>query len=366
MPKNPTSLHWMICVPMSTDTVTYKRRIADAMSDILKANPEAVIIGQGVADPTAIFGTTEGLARDYGHARVIDTAIMEEGMTGIAIGMALNGLYPIQTHIRVDFLIVAMNQLVNMAAKYRYMYGNSFEVPMLIRAVVGRSWGQGPQHSQSLQSLFAHIPVLTVIMPASAQSAYESYRYAATKLKNPVISIEHRLLYDLTFKADSHEEHDGNPFAARLVQHGQDVTIVATSYMVQEAQRAAEWVKRHANIDCEIIDLHTVSNINPDKILQSVKKTGRILIADTSWQAYGVSAEICRLIMERDPGLLREPAITLGMAATPCPTSHSLEDVFYSDMPDIVASVYKLMRREGVTPTKSEAKDMRKSFKGPF
>lgn len=351
---------------MSIDTVTYKHRIADAMSDILKSDPDTVIIGQGVADQTAIFGTTEGLARDYGHERVIDTAIMEEGMTGIAIGMALNGLYPIQTHIRVDFLIVAMNQLVNMAAKYRYMYGDSFEVPMLIRAVVGRSWGQGPQHSQSLQSLFAHIPGLTVIMPASAQSAYESYRFAATKFKNPVISIEHRLLYDLTFKAESSEEYSYNPFVARLVQHGRDITIVATSYMVQEAQRAAEWVKRHANIDCEIIDLHVVSNINPEKIIQSVRKTGRLLIADTSWQAYGVSAEICRLIMECDPGLLKEPAITLGMAPAPCPTSHSLEDIFYSDVTDIVAGVYKLMRGEGVVPSKSEAKDMRKSFKGPF
>lgn len=351
---------------MSIDTVTYKHRIADAMSDILKSNPNAIIIGQGVADPTAIFGTTEGLAKNYGHARVIDTAIMEEGMTGIAIGMALNGLYPIQTHIRVDFLIVAMNQLVNMAAKYRYMYGNSFEVPMLIRAVVGRSWGQGPQHSQSLQSLFAHIPGLTVIMPASAQSAYESYRYAATTFKNPVISIEHRLLYDLTFKADSHDAHDDNPFAARLIQSGQDVTIVATSYMVQEAQRAAEWVKRHANISCEIIDLHAVSNIDPEKALQSIKKTGRLLVADTSWQAYGVSAEICRLVVEHNPGLLKEPAITLGMAPAPCPTSHSLENIFYSDMSDIVIGVYKLMRKDGATPSKREAKDMRKSFKGPF
>jgi len=351
---------------MSIDSVNYKRRIADAMSDILGSNPNAVVIGQGVSDSTAIFGTTEGLANEYGHSRVIDTAIMEEGMTGIAVGMALNGLYPIQTHIRVDFLMLAMNQIVNMAAKYRYMYGDSFEVPMLIRAIVGRSWGQGPQHSQSLQSLFAHIPGLTVIMPASAQSAYDSYIYAAKSFKNPVISIEHRLLYDMTFKTDHEEIALDDPFVARLIQAGQDVTIIATSYMVQEAQRAAQWVKEHANIECEIIDLHIVSNIDPRPILRSLKKTGRMLVADTSWQAYGVSAEICRLVMESDPSLLQEPVITMGMAPTPCPTSHSLEDIYYQDMADIVEGIYKLMRRDGVIPSKSEAKGMRKSFKGPF
>jgi pyruvate/2-oxoglutarate/acetoin dehydrogenase E1 component len=214
--------------------------------------------------------------------------------------------------------------------------------------------------------LFAHIPGLTVIMPASAESAYESYLYAATHFKNPVISIEHRLLYDLTFKAENPAARPDNPFAARLVQSGQDVTIVATSYMVQEAQRAAEWAKREAGIECEIIDLHQVSNINPEKILHSVQKTGRLMVADTSWQAYGVSAEICRLVMEHDPGVLKAPVVTLGMAATPCPTSHSLEDIFYSDMSDIVSGVYRLMKKEGRVPTKREAKDMRRKFKGPF
>jgi pyruvate/2-oxoglutarate/acetoin dehydrogenase E1 component len=351
---------------MSIDFENYKGRIADAMSDILASNSNAVVIGQGVSDPTGIFGTTEGLAKKYGHARVIDMAIMEEGMTGIAIGMALSGLYPIQTHIRVDFLMLAMNQIVNMAAKYRYMYDNSFEVPMLIRAIVGRSWGQGPQHSQSLQSLFSHIPGLTVIMPASAKSAYDSYIYAAKKFKNPVIAIEHRLLYDLNFKTDLDEVVLENPFVARLIQFGKDVTIVATSYMVQEAQRAALWVKNHANIECEIIDLHIVSNIDPSPILHSLKKTGRLLVADTSWQAYGVSAEICRLVMESDQRVLKEPVITLGMAPTPCPTSQSLEDIYYPDMSDIVSGLYKLMQRGGITPTKNEAKQMRKSFKGPF
>ena len=127
-------------------------------------------LGQGVDDHKGIFGSTIGLADDFGADRVFDTPLAEEGMTGIAIGAALNGLYPIQTHIRADFALLAMNQIVNLAAKYRYMFGGRFEVPMMIRMIVGRSWGQGAQHSQSLQSLFAHVPGLVVIMPSTAES----------------------------------------------------------------------------------------------------------------------------------------------------------------------------------------------------
>ena len=181
------------------ETISYEAALYKAMHDALEKNDNAIIMGQGVNDPTAIFGTTKGLNEKFGQERVIDMPIAEEGMTGIALGSALNGLYPIQTHIRVDFLLVAMNQIVNMVAKYKYMYGGTFKIPMLIRAVVGRSWGQGPQHSQSLQSLFAHIPGLTVIMPSTAQSVLDSYSYAINHFHSPVISIEHRFLYDYDF-----------------------------------------------------------------------------------------------------------------------------------------------------------------------
>jgi len=345
---------------------SYKEAIAAATKEILHQIPNAVVIGQGVGDPTRIFGTTAGLLEEFSSERIIDMPLMEEGMTGIAIGMALNGLYPIQTHIRVDFLLLAVNQLVNMAAKYRYMYGGAFEVPMLIRAVVGRSWGQGPQHSQSLQSLFAHIPGLTVIMPSTAEDAYHSYIYAAKIFKNPVLSIEHRFLYDLQFENRQEPHRIKNPFQSRLVEKGDDVTIVATSYMVQEAQRAAAWLKENTPVTCEIIDLHCVSQVDSILLLRSLQKTGHLIVADTSWQAYGVSAEICRLVAEHSPDVLRKPVVTMGMQPSPCPTSHMLEEVFYSDMIDIVSSVLKLNDLSITPPSKSYSKQLRKTFRGPF
>ena len=345
---------------------TYKEAIKHAMHDILEFNQNSVVLGQGVADPTAIFGTTAGLVEKFGHDRVIDMPIMEEGMTGIAVGMALNGLYPVQTHIRVDFLLLAMNQLVNLIAKYRYMYGGQFQLPMLIRAVVGRSWGQGPQHSQSLQALFSHIPGLTVVMPSTAESAYRSYLFAANGFNNPVVSIEHRLLYDLSFKESVDSVQLPQPFESRIVQEGCDVTVVATSYMVQEAQRAASWLEGHSSITCDIIDLHRVSNIDFQPVLRSIAKTGRLVIADTSWREYGVSAEICRGIAEADPAILKRPIVTLGMQSSPCPTSHALEDYFYPDMTDIVRAVSNLTGTTISAPTKDYAKSMRKTFRGPF
>lgn len=171
--------------------ITYREALFQTMYEALQTNPNVIIIGQGVDDHKGIFGSTLGLAKEFGSDRVLDTPLAEEATTGIAIGTALNGLYPIQTHIRSDFALLAMNQIINLAAKYKYMFGGRLEVPMLIRMVIGRSWGQGAQHSQSLQSLFAHIPGLTVIMPASPQSILDSYPYIISKHRGPVISIEH-------------------------------------------------------------------------------------------------------------------------------------------------------------------------------
>ena len=155
-------------------------------------------------------------------------------MTGFALGASLGGLYPIHIHIRNDFLPVAMNQLVNCVAKYKYMYGGLFEVPMLIRAVIGRSWGQGGTHSQSFQALFSHIPGWTVIMPSTAKSVISSYDYVVNEYRAPVLSLEHRLLYDYSFAGDSLEETD--PLTSFLTREGDAVTIVAASIMVQEGR----------------------------------------------------------------------------------------------------------------------------------
>ena len=276
----------------SAETISYRDALHRTMRSALLDHPNVILIGQGVDDHKGIFGSTSGLAEEFGSERVIDTPLAEEGITGVSIGASLNGLYPIQTHIRLDFVLLAMNQIVNLAAKYRYMFGGRFHVPMLIRMVVGRSWGQGAQHSQSIQSLFSHIPGLTVIMPSDAQAVLDAYPFAVSSFPGPVLAIEHRLLYDLKFRIDP-DRALVPPWRTRIARPGQHVTIVASSIMVLESLRAAEYLANHAGIECEVVDLSCASHSDGDLIFESVRKTGRLCIADTSWPAYGVCAEVC-------------------------------------------------------------------------
>ncbi len=353
-----------------TAIITYRDALHWTMREALERRAGAIILGQGVDDHKGTFGSTLGLAKEFGAGRVMDVPLAEEATTGVAIGAALNGLYPIHVHIRADFALLAMNQLVNLAAKYKYMFGGRFEVPMLVRMVVGRSWGQGAQHSQSLQSLFAHIPGLVVVMPATAASVLDCYGWAIHHHRGPVIGIEHRLLYDLKFEVDVVRPPAATALGSRKVRDGRDVTVVATSIMVLEAQRAAAHLAEVAGIECEIIDLSSPSHPDHALILQSVRKTGRLVVADTSWQAYGVAAELCRLVCEAAPSMLRAPVVTLGMQPAPCPTAKALEDMFYPnlrDLTDAIARVVAGRADHGVpVPDEQSTADVYKRFKGPF
>lgn len=350
--------------------ITYKEALAKSMKTALRKNPSSIVYGLGVTDWTGIFGTTLGLEKEFGSKRVFDTPLSEESMTGFAAGAALNNIYPIHIHIRVDFLMLAMNQIVNSIAKYSYMHGGLFKLPMLIRAIIGRSWGQGAQHSQSLQSLFAHIPGLTVFMPSSAQSILNTYDYAVNRYKSPVISLEHRLLYDYSFKVDDKKTAlSKNPFTSYLVKKGSDVTIVATSAMVTDAINAAKFVNERTGISVEIIDLHCITHPNKELILKSVKKTGKLIIADTGWASFGVCAEIPRLISTYNPGILKKPVIEISMAAATCPTSQILENYFYPDMGTVVDGIYRLVFGKGhkkELPSADYKKRLYREFKGPF
>jgi pyruvate dehydrogenase E1 component beta subunit len=350
--------------------VTYRDALLTTMRGALERKPEALILGQGVDDHKGTFGSTIHLAKEFGADRVMDAPLAEEATTGIAVGAALNGCYPIHVHIRADFALLAMNQLVNLAAKYRYMFGGRFEVPMLVRMVIGRSWGQGAQHSQSLQSLFAHVPGLVVLMPANAARVLESYEWAIHRHRGPVIGIEHRLLYDLKFEVPDAPPVVETALGSRLMRRGRDVTIVAASIMVLEAQRAAAHLAKVSDIDCEIIDLNCASHPDRRMIVDSVRRTGRLVVADTSWQAYGVAAEVCRMVCEEAPSALRAPAITLGMQPAPCPTAKTLEDLYYPNLRDLTDAVATLVggRRDHglVLPDEHSMADVYKRFRGPF
>ena len=346
---------------------TYRAALASAMSEAMDRFDHTMIIGQGVTDFKGLFGTTSGLAERF-PARVIETPLAEDSVAGICIGAALNGMYPINTHIRADFGLLIFNQLINLAAKYKYMFGGLFEVPLMMRMVIGRSWGQGAQHSQSLQSLLAHIPGLVVVMPATPQSVLSSYRYAVEEHKGPVVMLEHRLMYELEFE-DHDETQDTSIFGSRLDREGDDVTVVASSVMLVEARRAASYLAEHG-ISVEIIDIHSVSHPDHEMIIKSVAKTGRLLVADTSWPQYGLAAEINRIINERDPGLLKAPSKNLGMQPAPCPTAKTLEDLYYPDVHDISKFIVELISpgadRSVSLPLKQSMTDFYKHFRGPF
>ncbi len=345
---------------------TYKAGINEAMKEAMDCNPHTLIIGQGVTDFKGIFDTIIDFSKKYPD-RIIETPLAEDSVAGICIGAALNGAYPINTHIRADFGLLIFNQLINLAAKYKYMFGGLFEIPCMFRMVIGRSWGQGAQHSQSLQSLMAHIPGLVVIMPADPFSIVESYRFAIKEHKGPVVMLEHRLLYELNFEDDKLEL--SHPlFGSKLEREGSDLTIIATSVMVLEAKRASDHLEKNG-ISIELINLHSISHPDKKMICESVKKTGKMLIIDTSWPEYGVAAEMNRIINEYDPSSLKSPSRSMGMVSVPCPTAKALEDMYYPDIYDICKMVYKMVKGDNLLidlPKKQSMTDFYKHFKGPF
>ena len=353
--------------PAETRVLSYAGALLETMDGALAAHPNTFIMGQGVDDFKGIFGSTTGLADKYGAKRVFDVPLMEEGMTGIAIGASLVGDYPITTHIRADFAFLAINQINNLASKYRYMFGGIMSCPMLIRVVVGRSWGQGAQHSQSPQATFAHYPGLTVVMPATSQAIVDMYPQIINRHPGPVVSIEHRLLYNLDFSVSASAKPI--PLTSYIAREGRDATVVATSVMVLEAMRAAQYASEKAGIEVEIIDLNSISHPDWDLVASSVRKTGKLVIADTSWLEYGVAAEVCRQLMLRDPTILRRPPTMLGMAAAPCPTAKSLEDIYYPSQHETVDAILTQVRgdQHGIElPVERSMTEGYKRFRGPF
>jgi pyruvate dehydrogenase E1 component beta subunit len=348
---------------------TYRQAIAEAMQLGMRENPKAIIYGIGATDIAGILGTTKGLEAEFGSERVFDTPICEETMLGFALGLSLNGHYPVNVHLRNDFLLLAMSQLVNSIAKYRSMYGGNFQAPMLIRAVIGRSWGQGAQHSQSLQSLFAHIPGLTVIMPASAESVRSSYLEAMCSYKGPVISLEHRFLYDYDFAEDASLPKT-KICSSRIIKKGNDLSIVASSYMVQEVQKLLPILKDRFKVDVELIDIHSISHPDQGLILSSIQKTGKLLVADTSWAAFGLAGEISRWILESNPRILQFPMVNIALPPTPCPTAASLEREFYPSLALILSKILNLHfqnnEHQKTDAEFSNLSALEKTFKGPF
>lgn len=343
--------------------LSYPEAIREATEQEMLLDSSIIVLGQGVDDPKRILGTTKGLLERFGKERVFDTPLSEDGMTGVAIGAALAGLRPIHTHIRMDFMLLAMNQIVNMAAKMRYMFGGAYHVPIVIRSLIGKSWGQGAQHSQSIYPLFMNIPGIKIVAPSTPYDA-KGCLIAAIRDDNPVIFIEHRLLYYQ--KGPVPEENYAVPFKrARLLAEGKDITLVGISQMAIECFRAAKYLQEKG-IKAEVIDPVSLYPLDMDTIETSVLRTKRLIVVDNAWIPCGAGAEIISRLAVM--GLLKEIQVQrMGFAFVPCPTTPTLEKEFYTDARKIALKAYEMLSKEKNDWRPSSIFHIEEvEFKGPF
>jgi acetoin:2,6-dichlorophenolindophenol oxidoreductase subunit beta len=348
----------------SERSLSYVEAVCEATDQEMVRDPAVVLFGLDVDDPKAIQGTVRGLVDRYGSERVFGTPLSEDAMTGAAIGMALAGLRPIHVHIRMDFLLLAMNQLINVAAKTRYMFGGRANVPLVVRSMIGKSWGQGAQHSQGLHSLFMHVPGLKVVAPATPYDA-KGCLAAAVRDDDPVLYVEHRMLH-FQKGAVPEESYTVEPGRARITATGADVTIVGISWMQVECLRAERYLA-DIGVRAEVIDPIWLSPLDIDTIVASVEKTGRLLVVDTAWLCCGAAAEIVAQVAERLQGVRDLRLRRLGFAPATCPTTPVLEELFYPNARTIAAAARDLVEGEPTGWLPAERSDLQSlEFKGPF
>jgi pyruvate dehydrogenase E1 component beta subunit len=283
--------------------------------------------------------------KQFGRERAIDSPVSENATTGAAVGAALAGMRPIVFHPRMDFMLLAVDPIVNQAAKWCYMFGGQVNVPLVIRAVINRGGEQGAQHSQALQALFMHVPGLKLVMPSTPYDA-KGLLIAAVNDGNPVMYIDDRWLYDDLGEVP--EEMYAVPIGkAALRRQGKDVTVVATSYMCGQALKAAEMLGQKG-VDAELIDLRSLKPWDQDLVCASVQKTGRLVIADAAWETCGAAAEISAAVTSRVFQHLKAPVARVTLPNTPAPMSAPLEKAYYPTATHIVAAVEKLLALEEI------------------
>jgi len=348
--------------------------IRDGLLEVAKRDPSVIFMAEGVEDPTSVFGTLSGIGDIIGKDRMIETPVAENATVGVAIGAAMAGKRPVISFHRVEFALLAMEQIINNAAKINYLSRGKHPVPIVIRLVVGRGWGQGPNHSQSLESIFSHIPGLKVILPTFPADA-KGLIIGAVEDPNPVICIENRWCHYV--EGNVPDGYYSLPLdGPKIIREGSDFTVVSTSYMTLEASMAAEQLS-NIGIEVEILDLRVSRPLNLSHIKKSVQKTGRLLTVDLGWVEYGVGAEIIASIVDQTMDTLKTPPKRLGLASHPTPSSRGLVSHYYPDAVEIARSICENINlpERKKNSVLSEIREMRTSslidtphpaFKGPF
>lgn len=322
---------------------TYGTAILSAFEYLLSNYPEVFVIGQGLWSPWYVGNSMTNLDKRFGRERILDTPVSEAGCTGVAVGASLAGMRPIVVHPRMDFMLYAMDPIVNQAAKWGTMTGGQAYPSLTIRAIINRGGEQGAQHSQALHSWFAHVPGLRVVMPSTAKDARDLL-IASVLCDDPVVYIDDRWLYDYEEDLPPIEELNLNEQKPGIVSYGDDITIVGNGYSTYLCTEARQMLKDY-NISSEIIDLRVLNPLHSEIIVSSVEKTGRLLVVDGGWKSCGISGEIISTVVETislDKLFCSPMRITLPSA--PAPTASPLEKIYFPSVNDIVAAAQSMLQ----------------------
>ena len=323
---------------MNFKKIKFYQAINEALEFSLKKDNKLICYGLGVNDPKRTFSTTSNLLEKFGNKRVFDVPNSENSIMGTSVGAALGGIKSVITHQRLDFFLLAMDQLVNSAAKWKYMFGRKKSLPITIRLIIGRGWGQGPTHSQNLQSWFYHIPGLKIVCPSSPKDAKKLLINSIFD-PNPVIFIEHRWLHNTQGLVE--KPKISKLSLNKVLKKGKDITIISNGYLTVEAIKASEILKSVFNIDAEIIDLSVIKPLNLNLIQKSVNKTKRILSLDTGMESGSISSDIISKISKTSFNIFKSPPEIIGLPDIPVPSTYNGAK-FYVNYSHIVTKIIKM------------------------
>lgn len=320
--------------------ITYAQAIAQGLQQAMELSPDVILMGQLIDYSPGVFSTTTGLVERFGANRVLDFPVAESAMTAAGMGAALAGMRPVLIHHRLDFMLYSMDAVVNWISLWRFKSNNDSRVPLTIRAIIGKGWGQGPQHSKSLHAWFAHLPGLKVAMPATAFDA-KGLLMESIFGEDPVILIEHRSLFTLKDRVPD------IPYRVRfgravVRRSGGDITLVGAGVMVPFALRVAVQLAAHG-VEAEVIDLRSISPLDSDTVCKSIEKTGRLAVLDPTWASFGMAAEVIARVAERHGRRLRADPIRITHPDSHTPMSSALETAYYPNEDDVVKKLRTLI-----------------------
>ncbi|EKE00938.1 MAG: hypothetical protein ACD_21C00250G0011 [uncultured bacterium] len=327
---------------MTTKKTTYGQAIREGFQYVLKNHPETFVIGQGLWSPWYVGSSMTDLEKEFGKDRIIDSPVSELACTGAAIGAAISGCRSIVVHPRMDFMLLATDTIINQASKWSYMFAGKAKVPVTIRGIINRGGEQGAQHSQALHSLYAHIPGLRVVMPATVADARDLL-VASVLCDDPVLYIDDRWLYDLEEELPEIKELTLAQEKPKVLQFGKDITLVAASYSTELCKQVASILEKEG-VFCEVIDLRVINPLDVTDIVSSVEKTGRLCVVDGGWKNCGLAGEVIAAVFEKiDLKKIRSKPLRITLPDAPAPTSLKLEEIYYPSVDGIVKKIKEFL-----------------------